>query len=64
MELGKSPHELLLVSGIGQASKLPHYLKCNTFNGLHGRMIPAAAGAKITNKELTEIAEGAVGECE
>ncbi|GFP29971.1 2-oxoglutarate/2-oxoacid ferredoxin oxidoreductase subunit beta [Candidatus Hakubella thermalkaliphila] len=63
MELGKSPHELLLVSGIGQASKLPHYLKCNTFNGLHGRMIPAAVGAKIANKELTVIAVGGDGDC-
>jgi 2-oxoglutarate ferredoxin oxidoreductase subunit beta len=35
--LGKQPHEYCLVSGIGQAAKLPHYLKCNFFNGLHGR---------------------------
>ncbi len=40
--LEKQPHECCLVSGIGQAAKLPHYLKCNFFNGLHGRAIPAA----------------------
>ena len=29
--LGKAPHEVCLVSGIGQAAKLPHYLQCNFF---------------------------------
>jgi 2-oxoglutarate ferredoxin oxidoreductase subunit beta len=26
-KLGKKPQELLLVSGIGQAAKMPHYIK-------------------------------------
>lgn len=63
IELGKSPHELLLVSGIGQASKLPHYLKCNVFNGLHGRPIPPATGAKVANPELVVIAIAGDGDC-
>ena len=33
VELKKSPHQVCLVSGIGQAAKLPHYLHCNFFNG-------------------------------
>ena len=37
VELEKTPDQVCLVSGIGQAAKLPHYLKCNFFNGLHGR---------------------------
>jgi len=36
VELNLEPHQVLFVSGIGQAGKLPHYLKCNLFNGLHG----------------------------
>jgi 2-oxoglutarate ferredoxin oxidoreductase subunit beta len=62
VELGKEPHEVVLVSGIGQASKLPHYLKCNVFDGLHGRLLPVAQGVKIANKDLTVIAVGGDGD--
>lgn len=62
VELGKAPHQVALVSGIGQASKLPHYLNCNVFNGLHGRLLPAAQGIKIANKGLTVIAVGGDGD--
>jgi 2-oxoglutarate ferredoxin oxidoreductase subunit beta len=54
--LGIEPHQVLLVSGIGQAGKLPHYTKGNVFNSLHGRPVPPAIGAKITNPELVVIA--------
>jgi 2-oxoglutarate/2-oxoacid ferredoxin oxidoreductase subunit beta len=60
------PHKLLFVSGIGQAPKLPHYTSGNVFNGLHGRSLPAATGAKLANHNLTVIAidgdGGAYGE--
>src|SRR4030042_285177 len=56
VELGLEPHQVLLVSGIGQAGKLPHYVKGNVFNSLHGRPLPPAIGAKIANPELTVIA--------
>jgi 2-oxoglutarate ferredoxin oxidoreductase subunit beta len=56
VELDLDPHDVLLVSGIGQAGKLPHYLKGNVFNSLHGRPVPPAIGAKIANKNLTVIA--------
>ncbi len=55
------PHQVLLVSGIGQAAKTPHYLKANVFNGLHGRSLPVAIGAKLANPELTVIAESGDG---
>lgn len=54
-ELGIKPKNLVMVSGIGQAGKLPHYLKCNLFNGLHGRSLPAAVAIKAVNPELTLI---------
>jgi 2-oxoglutarate ferredoxin oxidoreductase subunit beta len=53
--LNLEPQKILFVSGIGQAPKLPHYTKGNVFNGLHGRTLPAAAGAKIANHDLTVI---------
>jgi 2-oxoglutarate ferredoxin oxidoreductase subunit beta len=28
---GIAPHEVLIVSGIGQAAKTPHFLQCNFF---------------------------------
>jgi 2-oxoglutarate ferredoxin oxidoreductase subunit beta len=60
--LGLKPEGILMVSGIGQAAKLPHYLRCNTFNGLHGRALPVAQGAKIANHELVVIADGGDGD--
>lgn len=46
---------LVLVSGIGQAAKLPHYTVANVFNGLHGRALPAAAGIKLANHDLEVV---------
>ncbi len=46
---------LALVSGIGQAAKLPHYTEANVFNGLHGRALPAATGIKLANHELEVV---------
>jgi 2-oxoglutarate/2-oxoacid ferredoxin oxidoreductase subunit beta len=63
VELGKAPHEICLVSGIGQAAKLPHYLNCNFFNGLHGRAIPVATGIKVVNPNLTTIVATGDGDC-
>ncbi|MGB9721778.1 MAG: thiamine pyrophosphate-dependent enzyme [bacterium] len=55
-ELDIKPENLVLVSGIGQAAKLPHYIKCNLFNGLHGRYLSSATAIKAINPELTVIA--------
>ena len=57
------PHQICLVSGIGQAAKLPHYLNCNFFNGLHGRAIPAALGIKAVNTGITTIVVTGDGDC-
>jgi 2-oxoglutarate ferredoxin oxidoreductase subunit beta len=58
---GIEPHRVLFVSGIGQAAKAPHYLNANVFNGLHGRSLPVATGAKIANPGLVVIAESGDG---
>ncbi len=62
VELGIEPHQVLMVSGIGQAGKLPHYIRCNVFNSLHGRPVPPALGAKIANAELIVIAVSGDGD--
>lgn len=61
--LDRKPKDILLVSGIGQAAKLPHYIKTNCFNGLHGRALPVAAAAKIANRALTVIVTTGDGDC-
>jgi 2-oxoglutarate ferredoxin oxidoreductase subunit beta len=62
-ELGIEPHQFTIVSGIGQAGKFPHYLKCNTFNGLHGRTLPVATGIRLANHEMLTIAVAGDGDC-
>lgn len=62
VELDIEPYRVVMVSGIGQAGKLPHYTRCNTLNVLHGRTLPAAAGAKMANPELVVIAVGGDGD--
>lgn len=61
--LGIEPHQFTIVSGIGQASKFPHYLKCNTFNGLHGRTLPVATGIRLANHEMLVFAVAGDGDC-
>jgi len=61
-ELDIKPQELVLVSGIGQAAKHPHYVKANVLNGLHGRALPAAVGVKIANHKLKVIVTSGDGD--
>jgi len=63
VELGFEPHQLMVVSGIGQAAKFPHYMKCNTFNGLHGRALPVATGIRLANHGLIVAAVAGDGDC-
>lgn len=60
-ELQIDPRNLVMVSGIGQAAKAPQYLKCNYFNGLHGRSLPAAVGIKTSNPNLVVVVESGDG---
>lgn len=61
-ELGKTPEDVLMVGGIGQAAKTPQYISANRFCGLHGRSLPAAAAAKIANENLTVIVDTGDGD--
>ncbi|MDD2998064.1 MAG: thiamine pyrophosphate-dependent enzyme [Candidatus Riflebacteria bacterium] len=61
-ELNLDPTQVVISSGIGQAAKIPQYMKLNYFNGLHGRALPVATAIKAVNPELTVIAEGGDGD--
>lgn len=61
-ELGIERQNLVMVSGIGQAAKMPQYVNSSFFNGLHGRGLPPAQAIKSTNPGLTVIAEGGDGD--
>jgi len=58
---GLEPHQVLFISGIGQAAKAPHYLNANVFNGLHGRSLPVATAARVVNPGLKVIVESGDG---
>lgn len=62
-DLGLEPHQFTVVSGIGQSGKFPHYTRCNTFNGLHGRTLPVATAIKLVNHEMPVIAVAGDGDC-
>lgn len=55
-------HQVVLVTGIGQAAKIGDYMEVNGFNDLHGRTLAAAAGIKMTNKDPIVIAESGDGD--
>lgn len=63
IEADIEPHELTVVSGIGQSGKFPHYIRCNTFNGLHGRTLPVATGIRLANSSMRVIAVAGDGDC-
>jgi len=61
-ELGLKPHEVIVVSGIGQSSKLPHYMRGNFFNGLHGRSLPVATGIRVADPSIPVLVIGGDGD--
>ncbi len=61
-ELGLEPHQVVVVSGVGNASKTPHFVKANGVHTLHGRLLPFAMGIKIANPNLEVIGVGGDGD--
>mgnify|MGYP001544492475 CR=1 FL=1 len=60
-EMRLEPNQVLISSGIGQAAKVPHFIKCNGFNGLHGRAVPVAIAAKLAADDLKVIVHSGDG---
>lgn len=61
-DMGLSPNQVLVVSGIGQAGKMPQHFRVNTMHVLHGRLLPVATGASLANHRLKVIAVGGDGD--
>ena len=61
-EVGRSPEETLLVTGIGCSGKLSSYFDCYGIHSIHGRTLPIARAAKLANPGLEVIAAGGDGD--
>ena len=61
-ELGKQPHEVVCISGIGCSSNFPGYLSTYGMHTLHGRALAVATGVKFANHDLTVLAAGGDGD--
>ncbi|MBO0758236.1 MAG: 2-oxoacid:ferredoxin oxidoreductase subunit beta [Bradyrhizobiaceae bacterium] len=59
---GRPPHEVALISGIGCSSRLPAYMNCYGFHGVHGRALPFATGLKLARPDIEVIAVGGDGD--
>jgi 2-oxoglutarate ferredoxin oxidoreductase subunit beta len=62
LQLDLEPHEVVMSTGIGCSSKIPHWINVYGLHSLHGRSLPIAAGIKIGNGDLCVIAEGGDGD--
>jgi 2-oxoglutarate ferredoxin oxidoreductase subunit beta len=61
-ELKIPPHEVALFSGIGCSGKTPHFIHTYGIHTLHGRVLPFAQGAKLSNPNLKIVAAGGDGD--
>jgi pyruvate ferredoxin oxidoreductase beta subunit len=61
-EVGRTPDETLLVTGIGCSGKLSSYFESYGFHAIHGRALPVARAAKLANPGLEVIAAGGDGD--
>ncbi|MFT4923488.1 MAG: pyruvate ferredoxin oxidoreductase beta subunit, partial [Haloarculaceae archaeon] len=61
-EVGRSPDETMLVTGIGCSGKLSSYFESYGFHAIHGRTLPMARAAKLANPGLEVIAAGGDGD--
>ncbi len=48
-------HSLVAGAGVGCHGKISDYLAVNTFNSLHGRIVPTLTGIKLANPSLTVV---------
>ncbi len=61
-QIALPPEDVAVVSGIGCSSRIPAYLNCYGFHGVHGRALPLATGVKVARPELTVICAGGDGD--
>ncbi len=61
-KLGREPHQVAIVGGIGCSGKAPYYFPAYGVHTLHGRVLPFASGIKLANPEMTVVAVGGDGD--
>jgi len=60
--VGRAPHDIAFISGIGCSSRIPGYTTAYGFNTVHGRALPIAQGIKAANPDLLVLAAGGDGD--
>jgi 2-oxoglutarate ferredoxin oxidoreductase subunit beta len=60
--IGRPPHEIAFVSGIGCSGRVPGYTTAYGFNAVHGRALPIAQGIKLANPDLLVLVAGGDGD--
>ena len=60
--LGLANENVVIVSGIGCASRFPFFVEAYGFHTLHGRALPVATGIKVTNEDLCVVVVGGDGD--
>ena len=60
--VGRPPHEIAFVSGIGCSSRIPGYTTAYGFNSVHGRALPIAQGIKLAQPDLLVLVAGGDGD--
>lgn len=60
--IGRPPHEIAFISGIGCSSRIPGYTTAYGFNSVHGRALPIAQGVKLSNPDLLVLVAGGDGD--
>jgi 2-oxoglutarate ferredoxin oxidoreductase subunit beta len=60
--IGRPPHEIAFISGIGCSSRIPGYTTAYGFNSVHGRALPIAQGLKLARPDLLVLAAGGDGD--
>ena len=63
VQLGLARDQVVLVSGIGCHGKMVNYVNVNGFHGIHGRVLPLAAGIKLANPSLIVVGFAGDADC-
>ena len=61
-ELERRPEDVAVISGIGCSSRIPAYLNCYGFHGVHGRSLPLGTGLKVARPDMTVLVAGGDGD--
>ncbi len=61
-EIGRAPHDVVFISGIGCAARFPYYVASYGFHTIHGRAPAIATGVKLANPELDVWVVGGDGD--